>query len=524
MSRFSLVGPSYASQSLVADCQKTMNWYPEIIESQSGKSGMALYPTPGTALFVTLPGAPLRGQLEINGRWFAVSGTNFCEIFANAAFNVIAQVANDLLAVSMVASPQQLLVASAGNLYAYQLQTQIGVALGGGVAGAFIQIPNANFTLPSGANGAPIQVEYIDGFFLVLLANSQKFYISALFDATSWPGLQFIIVSVFPDNVQSFIENQRRLYVGGKKRSTVYYLSGGANIFDVDPSGTIENGIIAPFARSRADNSVFWLDQDERGGGVVRRAVGYTPARVSNHAVEFALQGYVRSGATISDCVTYSYQEDGHTFVVFTFPTAQKTWVFDAATSMWHERGYWNVNTAMFSAHKGWNHALAFGKHFVGDPGSGNIYQMSIPVAAGSGWSFVTDNGNPIKRIRRSPHIGLEFKRIFFGELHIDVETGLGPQPPLLDGAGNARDPLLMLRFSRDYSKTWSNEYPLNCGQAGQYRKRAKKSKLGSSKTGLVIEISATDPIPWRIVSGYYEAQPGGVAQERLVKQFAKVE
>jgi hypothetical protein len=524
MARFDLIGPTYQSQSLVADCQLTRNWYVEFIESQKGKSAAALYPTPGTSIAYTIPGGgPSRAKLEINSRCFEVSSTNFVELFANGTFNIIAQVTNDLLPASMVASPQQLLIAAGGNLYVYQLQTQANRALGNGVAGTFVQIPNANFTLPGGAIGNPSMVEYIDGFFIVLLRNSQTIYLSTPLDATSWPALNIIVVSVFSDNVQSICENQRRLWVLGRKRSTVYYDSGGLNIFDVDPSGTIENGALSVNGFCRADNSVFWLDQEERGGGIVRRASGYTPVRVSNHAVENALQGYVRSGSTLSDCVAYSYEEDGHTFVVFQFPTAQKTWAYDTATGMWHERAYWNISTGLFSAHKSANHAFAFSKHLIGDPGSGNIYQQSIPIASGSAWKFADDFGNPIKRIRRAPHVGLEFKRMFYSELHVDVETGLGPQPPLLDGAGNARDPLLMLRFSKDYSKTWSNEYELPCGQAGQYRKRVRRSRMGSSKTGMVFELSATDPIPWRLVEGYLDAQPGYAAQERLVKTFGKV-
>jgi len=517
MARFSFIGPSYASQSLSADCQVTRNWYVETIEN-NGKVAQALYPTPGKSLLVTLPGGPIRGQVEINGRAFAVSGPNFCEVFANGTSNTIAQVANDLLPVSMVCSPQQLLLACGGNLYCYQLQTQQNVGIGTGIAGTFNQIPNANFSLPSGANGNPIQVEYIDGFFLVLLANSQVIYISQPLDATTWPPLQKLIVSVFSDNVQSIIQNNRRLAVQGRKRSTVYYDSGSANIFDVDPSGTIENGLCAPFARGRLDNSIIWLDQDEHGLGIARRNSGYTPVRISNHAIEFAMQGY----PTISDCVVYTYQDQGHSFAVFTFPTAQKTWVYDVATGQWHERAYWNTGTGTFSADKAQYHMLAFGMHLVGDPGSGNIYQMAIPSANGGGWNFVTDNGNPIRRVRRAPHVGFEFKRVYFNELNIDVESGLGPIPPLQDGAGNNRDPVMMLRWSKDYSKTWSNEYELTCGQAGDFRRRVRKSKIGSSKTGMVFEVSVTDPIPWRITEAYLDAT-NFQAQERLAKQYARV-
>jgi hypothetical protein len=517
MARFGMIGPSYQSQSLTADCQMTKNWYPETIESSAGKAAMALYPTPGTKLFCTLPGAPVRGQLEINGRTFSVGGTNFCEELADGSVNVIAQVQNDLLPVSMVASPQQLLLASGGALYVYWLQTTIG-GTNPQPAGTFLQIPNANFALPGGAVGQPSMVEYIDGFFFVLLRNSQTMYLSLPLDASSWPPLQQITVSVFSDNVQAIVENQRRLWVLGRKRSTVYYDSGSPNIFDVDPSGTIENGIAGVFPFCRADNSVFWLDRDERGQAVVRRASGYTPVRVSNHAIEFAMQGY----PTVADCVTYSYQDQGHTFVVFMFPTAQKTWVYDAATGMWHERGYWNLTTGSFSAHKSQNHALAFGKHLVGDPASGNIYQMATPVQSGGGWDFVTDSGNPIRRVRRSPHVSIENKWMFHSELVLDIETGLGPTPPLLDGDGNPRGPQVMLRWSNDYAHTWSNGRILDAGQTGIYKQRVRSARLGRARDR-VYEISVTDPIPWRIIEGYLFAEPGYTPTERLSKQFAKV-
>jgi hypothetical protein len=508
-----------------------MNWYLETIESNYGKSAMALYPCPGTNLFVTLPPGPLRGQIEINGRYFAISGPNFYEVLQNGTPNLIGAVANDQLPASMIASPQQLLIASGGSLYWYQLQPQTNVnntavPIGGAVpatllAGTFQQIPNTTFTLPgSGAPGSPSQVEYIDGFFLVLLRNSQTIYISTPLDASSWPPLQLLVVTVFSDNVQGMIQNQRRLAVIGRKRSTTYYDSGSANIFDVDPSGTVENGMASVFGMCRLDNSIFWIDQDERGNGIVRRNSGYTPVRISNHAIEFAMQGY----PTIADCVAYPYQDQGHSFAVFYFPTANKTWVYDVATGQWHERGYWNTNTGKFSAHKSQNHAFAFGMHLVGDPTSGNIYQMAIPSQTGGAWNFVTDSGNPIRRVRRSPHISVENHWQFYNELIVDVETGLGPEPPLRDGNGNPRAPQLLLKWSTDYAHTWSNEYALDCGQIGQYRSRARRSRMGRARD-MVIELSCSDPIGWRLIEGYIDVD--GPApykpQQRLATTYGKV-
>lgn len=517
MARFGIVGPSYPSQSVNADCQDTINWYPEVVESGTGKSMMVLYPTPGTSVFVTLPGFPLRGQYEINGRHFAVSGTNFCEVLGAGAFNVIGQVANDLLPVSMVASFQQLLIVSAGKLYLYQLQTQANsnnTVIGGVTpanlnAGLFFQIPPNTFSNPDGSNGFITVVEFSDGFFFALLGSTLKFYISSNFDASSWTGLQAITVSVFSDNIVSMIVNHRQPWMMGRKRSVAYHDSGSSQIYDVVPGGDIENGISSIFGISRLDNSIFWWDRDERGEGIARRAQGYTPARVSNHAIEFAVQGYPKKA---TDVICYSYQDQGHTFWVSYFPSANKTWVYDVATGMWHRRQ--SGVAANATAHLSQNHAYAFGFNLVGDWNSGNIYKLDI--------SLTQDTGLPIQRIRRAPVISTENKWIFHSELQIDMETGLGPDPPLLDGQGNPRSPILLVRWSDDSGHTWSNYYPLDAGQAGKFKTRAIKRRLGRSRNR-VYEISTTDNIPWRIIDADLTATPGFGPSERMPKLYQKV-
>ena len=53
-------------------------------------------------------------------------------------------------------------------------------------------------------------------------------------------------------------------------------------------------------------------------------------AVVSNHALEQALQSY----STISDAICFGYQDAGHQFYVMSFPTANKTWVFDTVETL----------------------------------------------------------------------------------------------------------------------------------------------------------------------------------------------
>jgi hypothetical protein len=86
MARFGFIGPSSTSQSRNADCQQTMNFYLEMIESQQGKSAAALYPTPGLKLFSALPEAPVRGQYQFGGRAFAVAGVSLYELMADGSY------------------------------------------------------------------------------------------------------------------------------------------------------------------------------------------------------------------------------------------------------------------------------------------------------------------------------------------------------------------------------------------------------------------------------------------------------
>lgn len=517
MARFGFIGPSYESESLSADAQKTSNWYTEILEDGTAKSQVALYPTPGTKQF-SVPGGPsVRGSLEINGRCFVVSGTELTEILANGARNPISAVVDDGNPAYLAASATQLLVASGGQLIVYSLT-------GGGA-----QVV-ANDTTGVGLP-AMSQVKYCDGFFIALQANSQKFWVSKALDATSWDPTSTEIISVFPDNIVGMEQDHRELAFFGRTKAVVYYDSGNLFPFDVVPGGYGEHGAASPWGITKADNSVFWLGRSINGAMKAFRAVGYTPTRISNHAIENAWASY----ATVEDVIAYSYQDRGHSFVVFYFPTGDATWVFDASTNQWHERTFLDPATGLTHAHRARTHVYAFGKHLVGDRSSGTLYELNV--------NFLDDFDNPIQRVRRSPYVNTEAEWMFHQRLQIDLEVGLGPIPPLgTPGVGTyggpgayggpepfggvdistPRDPQAMLRWSDDGARTWSNYHTASAGAGGAYKTRLLYRRLGRSRSR-VYELSVTDPIPWRIIDGYLAAEPGYTPNERLVNQFRKI-
>jgi hypothetical protein len=224
--------------------------------------------------------------------------------------------------------------------------------------------------------------------------------------------------------------------------------------------------------------------------------------RISTFAVETSLSSY----PDISDLVSYSYQDGGHLFWVLYIPNTNCTWVYDVAESLWHKRAAWNPAAGTYGPHRSWNHSYAFGKHLVGDWGSANLYEMKLAYDTGGGvYDFVTDNGMAIRRLRRSPTLVNEMAWIYHAELTVDFATGLGPQPPLLDGDGNPRPPQAMLRWSDDRGSTWSNEHIVGMGFAGEYNTRAIWRRLGRSRYR-VYELSVSDPVPVCIVDAYLAA------------------
>ena len=481
VAKWGFCGGTYVSQSPNIDAEEAINIYCERSESQGAKTPIALLSVSGKKLFAQTNEASAPCLFTVNGRTFMAS-SNLWELGVGNPINRGALGTAPLTQPQIISDQAQLLILNNGNLFVLTLANN-----------AFAPVNMAQFNGPVG------QVDVCDGQGIAIIQNSHTFQSSNLEDFTAWNGLNLATISYFPDNVVSMIVDHREIWLQSGKKTVIYY-DGGAGFPPFIPiaGAFLEDGSAATFGAVRADNSIFWIAADERGGGIAKRANGYSGQRISTHAVEFAWRQY----ATIADAAAWSYQENGHTFVVWYFPTAKATWVYDISTGLWHKRGFWNVAGGTYLADRAISHTYNFGKHLVGDWASGNVYELSS--------AFFDDGGSPLRWLRRSPTIAKENKWMYFpGGIEIDIEPGLAPEPPLLDGSGAARDPQIMLRWSDTGTKTWSNAYQLSCGKAGEYNRRARRVMCGRARRR-VWEASGTDPIPWRIADAYlpgvYEA------------------
>lgn len=467
MAKFGFCGGSYQSQVVSAANQQSMNVYPEVLETivvrGREQSRYCLLPTPGLSQFLDTGKANTRGQLRSNDRSFLVSGDTLYEVFSNGTTTNLGTVIDDGLPASLAVSQLHLVIASGGTVYVLTLATN-----------AFVAIAAGTLTNVS-------QVVYCDSFFLALIKTSQTVRISAVLDGTSWPGGQVFAVSVFPDNVVSMTSDHREVWLIGDTKACAYQATGSAAIFDLVPGSLVEHGGEAIFGPVKMDNTIIFPGKDDTGARIIWRLDGYRPLRISTHAIEHALTGY----STIADACSYSYQDRGHSFFVLNLPVAKATWVYDVATGLWHERGFWNAGGGIFTEHLAWNHVYAFGKHLVGARTSGKLYHMAD--------TYYDDAGSVLRHVRRSPHTGeAPGRRSFYARFELQMDPGI----LTLAGPTEAQ---LNLKWSNDSGKTWSNEYARKVGLLGQYSKRVVWNRLGSSVNSRIWEVNWSDAYPVRI-------------------------
>jgi hypothetical protein len=421
----------------------------------------------------------------------------------------------------MVDNGTQLFIACNGPSFIYNSLTL-----------AFAQITDPDFP------GA-VTVGYINGYFVFNEPDSQRLWITQLLDGQSIEPLDFASAEGSPDGLVSLIVDHREIWRFGTNSVEVWY-DAGASPFPLAPvQGAFnEVGCIAAFSVAKLDNGIFWLGADARGKGIVYRANGYTAQRISTHAVEWQIQQY----GNLSDAIAYTYRQDGHSFYVLIFPTANTTWVFDVATNLWHERAAF-INGS-FTRHRS-NCQMSFSNEVVvGDHELGNIYAFDLEVFSDAGavqkwlrsWRALPVGTNDLKRTaQHSLQLDAET-----GAIDSDVTTPIvlidisDPNDDLLTESGDflvweyvsgtfnevmltesgdqlvqedggeivvvaipiisvggkllvetglptstAIDPQVMLRWSDDGGHTWSNEHWRSMGLTGQWGRRVIWRRLG---------------------------------------------
>lgn len=498
---FGFVGQAYEAPDPYQDSQRLINWYVEVSQDGKSKTPTALLGCPGLNQILDFSlmtdGVAVAPTGGVRAVWVLPGGSDALWVVGRA-----------VILTRVLVPATQTSIAQFGRYFIGNLLTNSGpvsIADNGmssgtptacivdGPYGYYYSITGMTLTqiTDPGFLGSD-RVDFLDGWFLFNQPGTQKNYTTGPTPyALTFPGAFFALKDSSSDNLVTHMVNSREWWQIGERTSEVWYDAGGANYaFSRIPGVAPQIGCSAKHSIARLGSSLVWLGRSERGENVVIRTNQYSYEDISTRAVEAAITSY----PLVSDAVGFVYEEEGHLFYVLTFPTADKTWVYDDTSKMWHQRASFDPATGVFHRAKASGFANYQNIRCVGDFQAQKGYQMSR--------QFYVDGDTPLIAARRCPHLWSkeDRKRIFAAALQIEFAPGVGLQ------TGQGSDPRAMLQISYDYGATFGTQYFLNIGKAGRYKNRAIRRRLSTARD-MVFDVSISDPVRRDVVGATLTAQ-----------------
>jgi hypothetical protein len=464
------LGAGIAGKSYPVTRQRRLNCYVEN-RPDGDKSSVVVYGTPGLTRKFALP-APARGLLGTQTGLYAVAGTKFYQLSPSGVVSFTGTISSGSGFVSMAQNPTQVIIVDgvAGYLYS---------------GGALTVISAPAF--PDGAK----TVTFVGSYFVVEQRNTQQFWVSNVFDGSTWNSLAFASASQYSDNLQA-VDSANANLILFSERHIEFWQNVGSTPQPFAPilSATSEYGLDAIFSRAHIDNSIIFLAHNPQGISQICRIRGYDVSVISTPD----LDGIIEDFPITSDAVALAYVVNGHPMYQITFPSALsngRTFLYDCSTGLWSDTqtgltaDYAQRHTANLSTY-------VAGDNYVSDYANGNIY---IPDD-----DIYTDNGATILREIITRHGSSDFNVFTIDEVYLDMETGVG----LVSGQGS--DPQISCEVSKNNGDTFTLQSNSYIGKMGNYLNRVIWRRFGSARD-FVFRFRMTDPVKFVITAGAISAR-----------------
>jgi len=457
MAKIALSNGAYQARSVIASAQRCINLYLEA-NPQTSVFPFTHYPTPGLTLLGTSATTKWRGlYYATNGQLYGVCGNTVYAISSSWSFTSIGTISSSTGPVSMVDNTTDIILVDGvyGSGWTINLATN-----------AFAQISQPGFY---GGN----QVNYVDGYFVLNRIGTRQWYIS-LPNTTTFDPIDYASTTGFSDSLIGIGITRRYVYLFGKITTEVWFNQGNTTFpFGRLPGSFMQYGCAATNSIAQMDGELYWVAQSPQGQAFICKTANFAANIISTFAINNELQGY----STLADAIGYTYELNGHFFYVVTFPTANKTWVYDLSNQQWNEWNYID-NEGVFNRHRSNCFAFAYGKLVVGDWETGNLYAIDQ--------DNYTDNGQVITRVRTFYHMEDDSSnRVRYRSLILEMESGNGY---------NNEEINVGLRWSNDRGKTYGNPVFQSLGSEGEYITVMQWNRLGMARDR-VFEVSWSPPV-----------------------------
>jgi len=412
------------------------------------RADFAVMATPGLTAFANIGTGPVRGAHVMGGLLYVISGEELYSVNQSGSATLIGSVPGSHVA-RMMDNGDEMAIAADGY----------GYVLSGGAIVRPVDLPQVS------------DVTYIDGYFVWSILNSDQCIYSAINDGTSYDLLDVFTAEGAPDGIVGIMTDHREVHLFGASTIEIFYNSGGAdNAFERQGNAFIERGCFDRDSIVKIDNAITFMGDDR----IIYRLDGYSPLRISTHAIEYRLRSATYARA-------FTYTQEGHKFYCLTVDDG--TLIYDVATGAWHERRStgmeaWRVGGAV----------QAWGNTYLTDANSGKLYIPSLDAYDEDGAAIRMEIGLPTLEASR------ERVTMYAFEAYMESGTGLN--------SGQGSDPQIMLQYSDDGGRTWSRELWRGMGRIGEYRRRTVWRSLGQFRQRQ-IKLAITDSVK-RFAIGYF--------------------
>lgn len=438
-------------KSHTVTAQRHLNLYAEVTED---KSQLSFFGTPGLTLRLSSFGdTPLRGWIAVGDLYYVVHRGTLYSVNNAGTTTALGTLNTTTGRVDMDYNGTLILIVDGTNLYTYT------------IGGAFAQVTGV--FVPDGARTCT----WLAGQFVVDQATGDQFYTSPT--GTAWDALDFASAESNPDGLVRVLADNGEVVLAGVKTTEFWGISPSGDFpFAAITGATAEFGLAARWSLCQFNSGLAALMQPHGGQVQVMFIKGYVPTPISTQEMDAIINGY----AAVSDATAYSYMLGGHPMLQINFPSAAKSWLYDASTGMWSPLEYGLEG----ARHRGEMQLDYLQKSIIADYSNGNVYDLDPDV--------YTDNGAAIAREIVSRHVFRGNKRTRIDQLYVDMEVGVG----LSSGQGS--DPQVMMQISKNNGATWGNELWKSLGRVGAYLQRVVWRRLGVSRDWL-FKIRVSDPV-----------------------------
>lgn len=414
-----------------------------------GKAIFPIYATYGLSSFATLTGGSrCRGAISFGSYGYVVSGPLLFKVDSGGAVVTIGGIPNSapvFMARNRKSPNAQIAIVTDGLRYIVENDV-------------IATISDAD--LP-----APNSVTAIAGYFVFTISDG-RFFITTIDEGTAIDALDFSSAEANPDGLSVGYARGGEVILAGPKSIEFWAHTGAAAFpFERIPGSTLQSlGILCKYTMRDLNDVVMFVASD----GTVRMLDGYTPRRISTHAQERDIDA-----VTDKDSITATaYSIRGHQF--YKISCTSWTWVYNATTGFWHEEQSYGQTRWRGEVFVDIN-----GVRVVGDHEDGLMFKIDPDVYDDAGSHLVWTVRSAPFHAYPSP---LAFNRLF-----LDTIPGTG----LNSADTHLSDPQVMMRFSDDSGKSWSDEMTADVGAIGAFTTRVTFEQLGQSvEDGRIFEVS----------------------------------